>query len=98
MYFREWRDHRDLTQEEAAARIGMDRSNIARIESGETPYTEKHLDAMARAYGCTPIDLLARHPDELEGPWAIWSQLRAEQRAMLAAVARVMREQADQQA
>ena len=62
-YFREWRLHRDkMKQYEAAEALGIDRSTLSRIESGESPYDQDMLEKMAVLYGCNPGDLLAVNP------------------------------------
>ncbi len=61
-FLREWREFRGLSQEQAGARLGMDRSNLSRIERGEVPYNQALLEAAADAYDCEPWDLLNVNP------------------------------------
>lgn len=53
---------RDLTQEQAAERLDMDRSNLSRVERGAIPYSQGFLEAAAEAYMCEPWDLLNVNP------------------------------------
>ena len=62
-FLREWRQFREMTQEEAAEAIGiMDRSNLARHELGHYPYSQDLLEAAARVYQCEPWDILNVNP------------------------------------
>lgn len=61
-YLKQWREYRGLTQEQAAERIGWDRSSLARVESQRTPYNQGLLEAAAEAYNCEAWDLLNRNP------------------------------------
>ncbi|WP_296441273.1 helix-turn-helix transcriptional regulator [Rhizobium sp. 60-20] len=57
-YIAEWRESRGLTQEELAERISMSRSTLSKIETSDSPYTQRTLEAIALALGCKPHDLL----------------------------------------
>ncbi len=61
-FFREWREHLGLTQDEAAERIGATQSKLSRIEKGVTPYDQDFLEEAARAYGVSVDTLITRHP------------------------------------
>jgi transcriptional regulator with XRE-family HTH domain len=61
-FLKQWREYRQLTQEQAAERIGMDRSNLSRLERGDIPYSQGVLEAAADAYSCEPWDLLNYDP------------------------------------
>ena len=61
-FLREWREHRKLTQERAAERIGISRENLSRIERGLVPYNQDMLESSAIAYMCEPADLVMRNP------------------------------------
>ena len=61
-FFKEWRDFRGLTQEQATSRLGWSQSKISRIESGATPYNQDDLEAAAEAYNCEPGDLIGVDP------------------------------------
>lgn len=57
VFFREWRKYRDLSQEQAAERMGFTQETVSRLERGKFDYTQESLEAMASAYGCDPQDL-----------------------------------------
>lgn len=79
-FIRQWREYRDLNQDQAAERIGIDRSQLSRIENGKAPYNQAFLEAAAYAYRCDPADLLMRNPlDET----AIWSLVDAVRNATI---------------
>ncbi|RMF02469.1 MAG: XRE family transcriptional regulator [Alphaproteobacteria bacterium] len=61
-YLRAWRQYRHLTQEQAAGRIGCDRTTLSRIESGKVPYNQDFLEAAALAYNCEVWELLMSDP------------------------------------
>lgn len=63
-FIREWRDYRGLNQEQAAERIGIDRTTLGRIENRQIAYTQPILEALADAYRCEPWDLLNRDPSK----------------------------------
>lgn len=61
-FLKEWREYRGLTQEQAADRLDMDRSNLSRVERGQIPYSQGLLEAAAEAYMCEPWDILNVNP------------------------------------
>lgn len=83
-FFKEWRQHRGLTQEQAAARIDIDRTTLGRIESLKIAYTQQVLEAVADAYMCEPWDLLNVDPGkegEVIDLSRVLKEASAEQRA-----------------
>ncbi|WP_052699660.1 helix-turn-helix domain-containing protein [Martelella endophytica] len=71
-FFKEWRKHRGLTQEELASRIGVSASSVSQLENGKQGFTDSTLEAYAWALGCNPGDLLMRNPLEENAMWSIW--------------------------
>lgn len=61
-FIKAWREHRGLTQDQAAERIGISRGNYGRIEVGKVPYNQDFLENCAVAFGCGLSDLLERAP------------------------------------
>lgn len=61
-FIREWRKHRGLHAKALAALTGIPPSTISRLENGRTPYTQEHLEAIAAALHCDPVDLIGRPP------------------------------------
>ena len=61
-YLREWREFRNLTQEQAAERLGIDRSHLSKVERRQVPYSQGLIEAAAEAYSCEPKDILGVNP------------------------------------
>jgi transcriptional regulator with XRE-family HTH domain len=88
-FFREWRDFRNLSQERAADRIGIDRSHLSKIESGKSEYNQAFLEKAADAYLCDPADLLVRNPLDKSAAWTLYDAIKKaspEKRASIIAV------------
>jgi len=86
VFFREWRKHRGLTQEQLAARVERSTSWVSQIENGEIGYTEETLELLAGALQCDPADFLVRNPSEASAIWSIWEGLQPSQRIQAAAI------------
>ena len=54
--------HKGLTQEALAPRIGVSYATLGRVETGKLPYSQDHLENLAREFNCTPADLLTVNP------------------------------------
>ncbi len=61
-YLREWREHRGLTQQQLADRMGKSKASISRYETGARGIPGGYLAAVAEALRCTVPDLY-RLPD-----------------------------------
>lgn len=75
IYLREWRQYRNLTQDQLADRIGISRVMVSKIERGLNPYHQAFLEAAAEALMCEPADLLVRDPSKPEAIWSIWESI-----------------------
>lgn len=75
-FIRHWREFRELNQDHAAERIGIDRSQLSRIENGKAPYNQAFLEAAAYAYRCDPADLLMRNPLDDDAIWTLIDVVR----------------------
>lgn len=82
-FFREWREHRGLTQEQLADRMETTKANISRVESGKQGYTQDYLEALAIALQTDEASLLMRDPSEPEGIWSIWENALPGQRRQI---------------
>jgi transcriptional regulator with XRE-family HTH domain len=89
-YIREWRKHRQLTQEQLAERIGIARSYLTKIERGTRRYDQPFLEAAAEQLRCEPCDLIMRDPSDPEGIWSVWDRLEPAQRIQAMAVIRAI--------
>jgi transcriptional regulator with XRE-family HTH domain len=67
-FFREWREYRDLTQEQVAERMGTNKAMISKIERGQVMYSEGSLNAFADAVSAEPRDLISRPPPAKDTP------------------------------
>lgn len=74
-FIKEWRKYRQLTQEQLADRVGVDRSYVNKIENGKKRYDQPFLEAAAEALGCEPADLIMRDPTAPGAIWSIWDQI-----------------------
>jgi transcriptional regulator with XRE-family HTH domain len=61
-YIWEWRQKRGYKLSIVAAEIGIDPSNLSRIEHGKQAYTEDLVVALAEYYRITPGDLIGTDP------------------------------------
>ena len=63
MQFREYRKLRGLTQEKTAELLGVDRSTVAKWETGVAEPRASLLRSIADVFGCKVDDLLANGDD-----------------------------------
>lgn len=90
-YIREWRQHRGLTQEQLAERIGINRAYLSKIESGKRRYDQPLLEAAATVLQCEPADLIIRDPSDPDGIWSVWDQLKPVERQQVVEIAKTIR-------
>ena len=62
VFFKEWREHRGLTQEKVADRLDTTKATVSRMESGKTQFNRGYVEALAEALDCEPNDLF--HPPD----------------------------------
>lgn len=87
---RQWREHRGLTLEQLADRIGTTHASLSRIERGLQPYTQPMLEAIAEALQTDPASLIMRDPTDPEGIWSVWDQAKAGERRMIVDIAKTV--------
>lgn len=75
-FLKQWREYRNLSQEALAERVGMTQGMISHLENNRVDYTASHLEMLADALRCEPVDLLIRNPADPEAPWSIWDTLK----------------------
>ena len=63
-FIKQWRKYRNLTQQQVADRVELDKSSVSRIETGKVEYYQSTLEAFAFALGVEPADLLRPPPSE----------------------------------
>ena len=79
-YLREWRRHRGLTQAQLAEAIGVDRSQLNKIERGRRYHAKPVLEAIAARLECEPNDLIRRHPSHTSELETLYMSLSPEDR------------------
>lgn len=79
-YIKEWREKRNLTQDQLAERLGTTKTSISRIESLKQAYTQDFLEACAEALLTDPASLIMRDPTDDEAIWSLWDQAKPGQR------------------
>lgn len=90
-YIKEWRKHRDMTQEKLGAKLGRSASHISQIERGTLNYTRETLEALAYALSCEPSDLLGVDPERPRSELAkIVEKLSPEQEVQAARVIKAL--------
>jgi transcriptional regulator with XRE-family HTH domain len=90
-YIRQWREHRGLTQEQLAERLGdMVPSNLSMLERGLRGYVQPTIERIAEALGTDVASLLTRGPKESEGLWTIWDQAKPVQRQQIIEIAKTI--------
>jgi transcriptional regulator with XRE-family HTH domain len=65
-HLRAWREHRRLSQEALAQKVGTAGNVIGLLESGERGLSDKWLRKLAVALGTTPGFLLDHDPNDLD--------------------------------
>lgn len=76
-FLRQWREYRNLTLEQAGDRIGIDASQLGRIERAVYPYNQGFMEAAAMAYMCEVPDLIVRNPKDKSAVWTLIDAVRA---------------------
>jgi transcriptional regulator with XRE-family HTH domain len=73
-YFRQWRKHRGLTQQQVAERTGTTRTSVSRRERGQVSYSQDYLESLSDVLLTNAAALIMRDPNNPEGIWSIWDQ------------------------
>lgn len=74
-FFREWRKHHRLKQQDVADALDVKRELISQIETGKKPYSQKHLERAAKLFDCQPAEILYRDPADPRPCWAIIAEI-----------------------
>lgn len=89
-YLKQWREHRDLSQQRLADRIGTSKGYISDLERGKRRYNQDLLEMLADALMCEPADLLIRDPSEPSGIWSVWDNVPKPERPRIVAMIRAL--------
>lgn len=87
-YIRAWREHRAMTLEQVAEKIGYEKMTLSRWERGQRVVTVDQLHKIADALHCTLYDLLYRNPEEAIDLFKAWADMPADQRGVLSRMLR----------
>lgn len=68
-FLKQWREHRKLTLEAAAADFDMSPAQLSRIENAKSPYTQDMLELAATVYKTDVASLLFRDPKNSDALW-----------------------------
>ena len=89
-FIRQWRNHRGLTQERLASRLGMSKTQLSRIEISEQPYSQDFLEACAEELQTEPASLLMRDPGDPEAIWSVWDLANPGERRQIVEIAKTL--------
>jgi transcriptional regulator with XRE-family HTH domain len=95
-FIRQWREHRHMTLETLAARVGekiggMTHASLSRIERGLQPYSQPILEAIAEELTRGDVaSLLMRNPGDPEAIWSIWDQAKPGERRIIVDIAKTI--------
>lgn len=96
-FIAEWREFRNnLSQEALVARVedllgtSFSTATLSRIENARKPYSQRQLEAIAVALGCTPADLLIRNPLVPDALWTVHDNLQKATPAQKESAARIV--------
>lgn len=89
-YIAQWREHRNLTQEQLAARLDMTQSHLSMLENGRRGYTQETLEAIANALQTDVASLLMRDPTDPDAIWSIWDNAKPGERRMIVDIAKTV--------
>jgi transcriptional regulator with XRE-family HTH domain len=81
-YFKEWREHKGVSQKKLAKLMRISPSSVYRVENGVTPFTQDFLEGYAAALGITALALQMSKPKEAERYSRLadmWATLPADQ-------------------
>jgi transcriptional regulator with XRE-family HTH domain len=87
-FIKQWREYRELTQDQLAERLETSKASISRIESGQQAYTQDFLEACAEALRTDPASLLMRDPTDEEAVWSLWDKAKVGERQMIESIVR----------
>ena len=87
-FIKQWREFRNLTQDQLAERLETSKASISRIETGQQAYTQDFLEACAEALRTDPASLLMRDPTDEEAVWSIWDRAKVGERQMIESIVR----------
>jgi transcriptional regulator with XRE-family HTH domain len=76
-FLREWREYRGKTQQEVADFLGITHPTVGRIESGESPLGQPHIDGISLFFGISRGQLFDGPPPAKIDEMPLHARLRA---------------------
>ncbi len=89
-FIKQWREFRNLNQEQLAERLDMTQSHLSMLENGKRGYTQETLEAIADALQTDAASLLMRNPADGDAIWSIWEQAKPGERRMIVDIAKTV--------
>ncbi|WP_133769095.1 helix-turn-helix domain-containing protein [Enterovirga rhinocerotis] len=89
-YIREWRVHRGYSQEQVAEELSVSKATISRLETGDQPYGQRMLEALAKLFGTEPANLLMPPLSDTEALWELWKQAQPLEKRQITDMARII--------
>jgi transcriptional regulator with XRE-family HTH domain len=74
-FIRQWREFRQVTQEQLADMLEVDRTTVGKIENQKLPYNQDYLERVSAALGVDIEDLLSVDPLAPSRPTLVWSKI-----------------------
>jgi transcriptional regulator with XRE-family HTH domain len=92
LHLREFRERSSLSQEEAASKLGLDRTSLSRIENDKQKIDPVLLFRMAKLYNASPEDLLGiQKKEEFSLSFRAKGNLDVESREILEKIERIVK-------
>lgn len=89
-FIKQWREFRNLNQEQLASRLEMTQSHLSMLENGKRGYTQETLEAIAEALQTDAASLLMRNPQDGDAIWSIWEHAKPGERRMIVDIAKTV--------
>lgn len=101
-FIKEWREYRNLTQEQLADAVGAylverelaegyTHATIGRLENGLVRYTQPVMEAIADALRTNVASLITRNPKtDPEGMWELWDGANAADKAKIVEITKTI--------
>jgi transcriptional regulator with XRE-family HTH domain len=71
-FLKQWRLHRDLTQEKLGEMSNLTSSSISQIEHGKQGFSTESFLNLCKALDCTPAELIAHDPTRPDSFWPLF--------------------------
>jgi transcriptional regulator with XRE-family HTH domain len=75
-FLRQWREFKEVTQEQLADMLEVDRTTVGKIENARLPYNQDYLERVSAALGVDIEDLVSVDPAAPKPPKLVWSRVQ----------------------